>query len=81
MRWSGFIGSNFIHYLIRDTETEVLNLDLLTYAGNPDTLTDVADSRRYRFIQGDIGDAVVGAKAAGRFQARCDRELCCRVAC
>lgn len=56
---AGFIGSNFIHYLLRETDVEVLNLDLLTYAGNLDTLADVADSPRYRFVQGDIADTHV----------------------
>jgi dTDP-glucose 4,6-dehydratase len=53
----GFIGSNFIRYLLQtDPEVQVRNLDLLTYAGNPANLADVADNPRYRFIHGDIAE-------------------------
>jgi dTDP-glucose 4,6-dehydratase len=54
----GFIGSAFIRYLFR-TETfngRIVNLDLLTYAGNPDNVADFVDESRYRFIRGDICD-------------------------
>jgi dTDP-glucose 4,6-dehydratase len=50
----GFIGSNFVRMLIRETDVEVVNLDLLTYAGNPRNLADVEDSARYRFVRGDV---------------------------
>jgi dTDP-glucose 4,6-dehydratase len=54
----GFIGSNFIHYLLdADPTVSVLNYDRLTYAGNPANLADLADNPRYRFVQGDIADA------------------------
>jgi dTDP-glucose 4,6-dehydratase len=53
----GFIGSNFLRYLL---ETEpgvaVVNLDLLTYAGNPANLADLEGHPRYRFVQGDVAD-------------------------
>jgi dTDP-glucose 4,6-dehydratase len=53
----GFIGSNFIHHLLEiDPDLRVINLDLLTYAGNLANLADIADDPRYRFIQGDIAD-------------------------
>jgi dTDP-glucose 4,6-dehydratase len=54
----GFIGSNFIRHLLRGTgaPVRVVNLDKLTYAGNPANLADVAGDSRYRFVQGDIGD-------------------------
>src|SRR6516162_4172716 len=53
----GFIGSNFIHFLLaRDPETRIVNFDYLTYAGNPDNLAAVANHPRYRFIRGDIAD-------------------------
>jgi dTDP-glucose 4,6-dehydratase len=54
---SGFIGSNFIRFwLARHPEDRVLNLDLLTYAGNPANLSDLAreDRERYAFVHGDI---------------------------
>ena len=56
----GFIGSNFVRYLLgRYPEYEVVNLDKLTYAGNPANLADIVDDPRYRFVHGDICDADV----------------------
>ena len=55
---AGFIGSNFIRYLLRnENEVCVFNYDALTYAGNLDSLADIANDPRYRFIQGNICDA------------------------
>jgi len=55
---AGFIGSNFVRILLQERpDAEVVNLDLLTYAGNPANLADVADTERYRFVRGDIRDA------------------------
>lgn len=55
---AGFIGSNFIHYWItQHPEDTIINLDLLTYAGNLETLRDIADHPTYNFVQGDICDA------------------------
>jgi len=53
---AGFIGSNFVLQQMQDESTSVLNLDKLTYAGNLQNLESIAASRRYTFIQGDIGD-------------------------
>ena len=54
----GFIGSNFILRLLATRfDANVINLDKLTYAGNPDNLRDVADDPRYTFVHGDICDA------------------------
>jgi dTDP-glucose 4,6-dehydratase len=56
---AGFIGSNFIRYwLERYADDRIVNLDLLTYAGNLDNLTDVASQmgERYTFVRGDIGN-------------------------
>ena len=53
----GFIGSNFIKYILTNTEYRtVINLDKLTYSGNPDNLVDIQKDDRYIFIQGDICD-------------------------
>lgn len=65
---AGFIGSALIRHLIQDTEYEVLNLDKLTYAGNLESLTLVAESPRYRFIQADIADAERVTKTLNEFQ-------------
>jgi len=62
----GFIGSNFIRYLIEaDPGVSVINLDLLTYAGNQGNLADLTDEPRYRFVRGDIADAVAVRKLVG----------------
>jgi dTDP-glucose 4,6-dehydratase len=51
----GFIGSNFIRHVLEEhPEDEVLNLDKLTYAGNPENLAEVEESARYFFNKGDI---------------------------
>ncbi|EGQ8523594.1 TPA: dTDP-glucose 4,6-dehydratase [Vibrio parahaemolyticus] len=53
---AGFIGSAVVRHIIRDTQDSVVNLDKLTYAGNLESLEDVADSDRYYFEQVDICD-------------------------
>jgi len=53
----GFIGSNFIHYVLEhEDDVQVINLDALTYAGNLANLKDVVHHPRYRFVHGDISD-------------------------
>jgi dTDP-glucose 4,6-dehydratase len=53
----GFIGSNFIrHILSAHPAVRIVNLDKLTYAGNPRNLVDLAGDRRYVFVRGDICD-------------------------
>ncbi len=55
---AGFIGSNFIHYLLdRHPDYDVVNLDKLTYAGNLENLQSVSGNSHYSFIKGDIADA------------------------
>jgi dTDP-glucose 4,6-dehydratase len=54
---AGFIGSNLVRYLLRESEDAVVNVDKLTYAGNLDSLADIADHPRYEFVQADICDA------------------------
>ncbi len=54
---AGFIGSNFIHYwLEKYPEDSIVNLDLLTYAGNLENLKDIEKNHNYKFIKGDICD-------------------------
>jgi dTDP-glucose 4,6-dehydratase len=56
----GFIGSNFVRLLMaEEPDAHVVNLDLLTYAGNPRNVEDLADSPHYRFVRGDIRDPVL----------------------
>ncbi|MGZ3504161.1 MAG: dTDP-glucose 4,6-dehydratase [Vulcanimicrobiaceae bacterium] len=71
MRWLvtgglGFIGSNFIRLALRERSgLEVVNLDAMTYAGNPANLHDIEGDRRYRFVKGDICDVAVVEQAVG----------------
>ena len=65
---AGFIGSNFIHYLLEKyrNEIHITNLDKLTYAGNLDNLRDVESLPKYHFVRGDICDEkIVGELMQG----------------
>ena len=61
---AGFIGSNFIRYLLNKSSAssadkvdyEIINFDLLTYAGNLENLKDIETNPNYKFIKGDIAD-------------------------
>jgi dTDP-glucose 4,6-dehydratase len=65
---AGFIGSALVRHLIKNSQYEVLNLDKLTYAGVLDSLDEVADDPRYRFVRGDICDASQVARLLTEFQ-------------
>jgi len=61
---AGFIGSNFIHYWLKNHPGDfIVNLDKLTYAGNPDNLKDIENNPNYSFIKGDICDPQIVKKA------------------
>lgn len=69
---AGFIGSNFIHYLLgKYPDDTIVNLDLLTYAGNPENLQDIEQNPHYSFVKGDIADRefIDGLFAEGKFDA------------
>jgi len=69
---AGFIGSNLVRHLLRQhPEDQVVNLDLLTYAGNLENLADIESDPRYRFVRGDIADraSLEGLFAASGFDA------------
>jgi len=53
----GFIGSNFIRYLLELGDYEIINLDALTYAGNLENLSDLEGDKRYEFVRGRIEDS------------------------
>jgi len=55
---AGFIGSAVIRHIINNTADSVVNVDKLTYAGNLDSLVEIADSDRYAFEQVDICDSL-----------------------
>ena len=65
---AGFIGSALVRHLIANSPHEVLNLDKLTYAGILESLDEVADHPRYRFVRGDICDRVLVRRLLGEFQ-------------
>ncbi len=59
----GFIGSNFIRHILNTYEDyEAVNLDALTYAGNPYNLSDIAENDRYTFVEGRIEDKELVSK-------------------
>lgn len=69
---AGFIGSNFIHYMIGEyADLEIVNLDALTYAGNLENLAALEKNPRYVFVKGDITvpDDVNGLFAQHQFDA------------
>ncbi len=54
---AGFIGSNFVRYMVNKyPEYKLVNLDLLTYAGNLENLKEIEDKPNYKFVKGDIAD-------------------------
>ena len=61
---AGFIGSNFIHYWLKNyPKDQITNLDMLTYAGNLENLRDIESNSNYKFIKGDIADAAIVSEA------------------
>ena len=67
---AGFIGSNFVLQWVAHEAARVVNLDKLTYAGNPQNLESVAENPRYHFEQGDIVDRQLVARLLQREQPR-----------
>ena len=55
---AGFIGSNYIHYMFKkyDNEIRIINVDVLTYAGNLENLKDIENRENYTFVKADICD-------------------------
>jgi dTDP-glucose 4,6-dehydratase len=77
---AGFIGSNFIRYILdQHSDDTIVNLDKLTYAGNPANLADVARDRRYAFVQGDICDGKLVRDAARGVDAVVNFAACSHV--
>jgi len=60
---AGFIGSNYVRYILNNTDDEVIVFDALTYAGNLSTMRDVENNSRYKFVKGNICDAAAVADA------------------
>ncbi|OZA29601.1 MAG: dTDP-glucose 4,6-dehydratase [Hydrogenophilales bacterium 17-61-9] len=67
---AGFIGANFVLDWLAQSDETVVNLDLLTYAGNRESLASLAGDTRHVFVQGDIGDATLVAHLLSKHQPR-----------
>ena len=67
---AGFIGSNFVLDWLELNEEAVLNLDLLTYAGNLENLATLSGDARHVFVQGDIGDQALVARLLAEHKPR-----------
>ena len=66
----GFIGSGFLLQWMTEVGEPVVNLDLLTYAGNPGNLASIQNDPRYRFVHGDIGDSALVAGLLAQHRPR-----------
>lgn len=53
---AGFVGSNFINYMLKKYDYKIINLDKLTYAGNLENLAEASKNNNYTFVKGDICD-------------------------
>jgi len=60
---AGFIGSNYVRYILNNTDDEVTVFDALTYAGNLSTMRDVETNSRYKFVKGNICDSAAVSEA------------------
>ncbi len=67
---AGFIGGNFVLDWLAGSDEPVVNLDKLTYAGNPETLASLQGDKRHIFVQGDIGDAALVTLLLAEHQPR-----------
>jgi dTDP-glucose 4,6-dehydratase len=67
---AGFIGANFVNDWLAQSDEPVLNLDLLTYAGNRENLAALANDPRHLFVHGDIGDSALLARLLTEHQPR-----------
>ncbi|OGT60490.1 MAG: dTDP-glucose 4,6-dehydratase [Gammaproteobacteria bacterium RIFCSPHIGHO2_12_FULL_63_22] len=65
---AGFIGGNFVLEAMEAGDIRVINLDLLTYAGNRDTLASIDADPRHVFVHGDIGDRALVSKLLAQYQ-------------
>jgi dTDP-glucose 4,6-dehydratase len=67
---AGFIGANFVLDWLAQCDEPVINLDKLTYAGNPENLKNLDGDARHTLVQGDIGDAALVAQLLAQHQPR-----------
>ena len=67
---AGFIGSNFVVDWLGQYDERVINVDKLTYAGNPNNLISLEDNESHVFVKGDIGDSTLLKNLLSRYQPR-----------
>ena len=67
---AGFIGSNFILDWLNETDETIINLDILSYAGNLESLASAENNPAYIFVQGDIGDSKLIKELLDKHQPR-----------
>lgn len=67
---AGFIGANFVLDWLAQSDEAIVNLDILSYAGNLESLGSLAEDERHVFIQGDICDTALVTRLLARYQAR-----------
>jgi len=67
---AGFIGTNFLLDWLTHSDEGVINLDILTYAGNLENLVSLKDDKRHIFVQGDICDSILVTKLLTKYQPR-----------
>ena len=67
---AGFIGSNFVLDWLAESQEAVVNLDLLTYAGNLENLETVKEDPQHVFVRGDIGDSALVTSLLSQYQPR-----------
>ena len=67
---AGFIGANFVLDWLAQSDEAVINLDILSYAGNPENLAELAEDARHIFVKGDIGDSTLVTDLLQRYRPR-----------
>ena len=67
---AGFIGANFVLDWLSASDEPIINLDKLTYAGNPETLASLQGDARHLLVHGDIGDADLVSRLLAEYQPR-----------
>ena len=67
---AGFIGANFVLDWLASSDEPIINLDKLTYAGNPETLASLHGDARHQLVQGDIGDTALVSRLLAEHQPR-----------
>ncbi|MDN5935031.1 MAG: dTDP-glucose 4,6-dehydratase [Nitrosospira sp.] len=67
---AGFIGANFVLDWLGQSDEAIVNLDILSYAGNPENFSALAEDERHIFVKGDIGDSHLVTDLLARYQPR-----------